>query len=173
MGPHHKPFGSARPARDPHALDLVGALYALWRAARWALHGYGARHTRIVSYHNATLGPLWRAGRRARERGSCQIHSVVARLNPRRRSWFVMCAHVVNSSPAEAKLSYLHPLKLVFAVSGPCTHMHMTCTCCTCTCACACTCTYGSVPEARARRLACVRGCIAVNRRVVFVWFGL
>ena len=33
-GPHHKPFGSARTARGLRALDLVGALHALWRAER-------------------------------------------------------------------------------------------------------------------------------------------
>ena len=34
LGPHHKPFGSARTARGRRALDLVGALHALRRAAR-------------------------------------------------------------------------------------------------------------------------------------------
>ena len=45
VGPHDKPFGLARTARDPHALDLVGALPpqcggqgAQKRAsARWAI----------------------------------------------------------------------------------------------------------------------------------------
>ena len=34
LGPHHKPFGSARTARGLRVLDLVGALHALRRAAR-------------------------------------------------------------------------------------------------------------------------------------------
>eukprot|EP00964_Phaeocystis_antarctica_P023361 scaffold13071_cov61-Phaeocystis_antarctica.AAC.5 len=34
LGRHHKPFGSARTARALRALDLVGALHALWRTER-------------------------------------------------------------------------------------------------------------------------------------------
>ena len=34
LGHHHKPFGSAGTARGLRALDLVGALHALWRAER-------------------------------------------------------------------------------------------------------------------------------------------
>ena len=34
LGRHHKPFGSARTARGLRALDLAGALHAMWRAAR-------------------------------------------------------------------------------------------------------------------------------------------
>ena len=34
LAPHHGPFGSARTARDPRGLDLVGALPAVWRAGR-------------------------------------------------------------------------------------------------------------------------------------------
>ena len=34
LGRHHKPFGSARTARALRALDLAGALHALWRTER-------------------------------------------------------------------------------------------------------------------------------------------
>ena len=34
LGHHHKPFGSARTARGLRALDLAGALHALWRTER-------------------------------------------------------------------------------------------------------------------------------------------
>ena len=34
LGHHHKPFGSARTARALRALDLAGALHALWRTER-------------------------------------------------------------------------------------------------------------------------------------------
>ena len=34
LGRHHKPLGSARTARALRALDLAGALHALWRAER-------------------------------------------------------------------------------------------------------------------------------------------
>jgi hypothetical protein len=34
LGPHHKPFESARTARGLRARNLVGALHALWRAER-------------------------------------------------------------------------------------------------------------------------------------------
>jgi hypothetical protein len=34
LGHHHKPSGSARTARGPRALDLVGALHALCVACR-------------------------------------------------------------------------------------------------------------------------------------------
>ena len=34
LGRHHKPFGSARTARGLRALDLAGALHALWRTER-------------------------------------------------------------------------------------------------------------------------------------------
>ena len=34
LGPHHKPFGSAKTARGLRALDLVGELHAMWLARR-------------------------------------------------------------------------------------------------------------------------------------------
>ena len=34
LGRHHNPFGSARTARALRALDLAGALHALWRTER-------------------------------------------------------------------------------------------------------------------------------------------
>jgi len=49
LGPHHKPFESARTARGLRARNLVGALHALWRAERrGAREKGGDQHRRTI-----------------------------------------------------------------------------------------------------------------------------
>ena len=62
LGHHHKPFGSARTARGLRALDLAGALHALWRTER-----RGAREKGVDLDRRTICDPIqWRVLRRKR-----------------------------------------------------------------------------------------------------------
>ena len=54
LGHHHKPFGSARTARALRALDLAGALHALWRTER---RGAREKRRRSRSANDMRLAP--------------------------------------------------------------------------------------------------------------------
>ena len=62
LGRHHKPFGSARTAHALRALDLAGALHALWRTER-----RGAREKGVDLDRRTICDPIqWRVLRRKR-----------------------------------------------------------------------------------------------------------